>query len=175
VEEEMKKNVIISLIVMLVLGLSLIGCENPTETKEVYEPIAPVTNYSTLSELIEAEEGAFFQNASRSLRFFPDGDFQVFGMGLFNDIFPSPAGFGGGLAYETTYGSRYILDGNTIKIYRKSDTNDAAPFYTITYTLEGHTLTITGKTAGAAAAPNNTAVPTGAYSYGKLPFYHPEV
>jgi hypothetical protein len=161
---------------MLVLGLSLIGCENPTETKEVYEPIAPNPNYSTLGELIDAEGGAFFQSAaSRSLRFFPNGDFQVFNMGLFMDIFPSPAGFGGGLVNEPVYGSRYILDGNTIKIYRKSDTNDAAPFYTIEYTLKGHILTIIKKTAGAAAAPNNTAVPLGNYSYGKLPYFHPEV
>jgi hypothetical protein len=157
----MKKNVIISVIVMLVLGLSLIGCENPTETKEVYEPIAPVPDW-TLSELIAQEEGALFQSSSRSLRFFGDGGFQVFSMGLSS-----------ALQNVNTVGSRYIVDGNTIKIYRASDTNDAAPFYTITYTLEQYVLEITAKTAGAGAPPNDTAIPLAKYSYGLVPEYRP--
>jgi hypothetical protein len=153
------KNVAMGLMVMLVLGLALIGCENPT-TEQAYLDVAPAKNL-TLSKLIEEEEGAFFQNASRSLRFFKDGGFQIFNMGLFMNI-----------QTEATYGSRYKIDGDTIKIYRASDT-DEAPFYTITYAVERHTLTLVSKQDGAGTAPNNTQIPLGKYSYGKLPYYRP--
>jgi hypothetical protein len=155
---------------MLVLGVGLIGCSNPTETEEKYSPIAPMADYSTLSELIAAEGGAFFQGGTRSLRFFEDGGFQVFSIGLSS-----------ALQSANTHGSRYIIDENTIKIYRATDA-DAAPFYTMTYTLEQSTLLITGKTNGAGNAPTNTQIPVydsanpsnvGKYSYGILPVYRP--
>jgi hypothetical protein len=156
------KNIAMGLIVMMFLGSALVGCDNPT-TEVGYFEIAPAKDL-TLSELITEEGGGFFQNATRSLRFFDDGDFQVFNMGLFMSIQAEP-----------THGSRYIIDGNTIKIYRKADTNDAAPFYTITYTLKQHTFEIVSKQNGAGTAPTNAQIPLGNYSYGKLPFYHPDV
>ncbi|MDR2479380.1 MAG: hypothetical protein LBD48_08725 [Treponema sp.] len=155
------KNVAMGLMVMLVLGLALVGCDNPTTTETGYFDVAPVKDL-TLSKLIEEEKGAFFQGATRSLRFFDDGGFQVFNMGLFMNI-----------QNQNTFGSRYIVDGDTIKIYRTADTDDALPFYTLTYTLAQHTLEITAKTNGAGNAPNNTQIPLGEYSYGKLPFYRP--
>jgi hypothetical protein len=154
------KKIAMGLIVLLVLGFTLVGCDNPT-TDVGYFEIAPVKDL-TLSELIAEEEGAFFQNATRSLRFFADGGFQVFNMGLFMSIQPG-----------NTHGSRYIIDGTTIKIYRASDTNDAAPFYTITYTLKQHTFTIVSKQDGAGTAPTNAQIPNGTYSYGKLPYFRP--
>jgi hypothetical protein len=153
------KNVAMGLMVMLVLGLALVGCDNPT-TEKAYVDVAPAKNL-TLSKLIEEEEGAFFQNASRSLRFFKDGGFQVFNMGLFMNI-----------QSEATYGSKYKIDGNTIKIYRASDA-DATPFYTITYSIDRHTLTLESKQDGAGTAPNNADLPLTKYSYGKLPYFRP--
>jgi hypothetical protein len=137
---------------------ALIGCDNPTTTEEGYFDVAPVENL-TLSQLIDKDGGALFQNASRSVRLFKDGDFAVFNMGLF--MFRQA---------EATYGKRYKLDGDTIKVYRTDDADDA-PFYTITYTLEEHTLTISKKTNGAGTAPDNTNLPLGKYSFGKLPAY----
>lgn len=157
------KNVITGLIVMLVSGFALIGCSNPTETERKYlDPdLVPVANYSTLSELIAVEGGAHFQSPSRSLRFFADGGFQVFSMGLSSS-----------LQNVNNYGSRYIVAGNTIKIYRAADA-DAAPFYTITYTLNRETLTIVSKADGAGTAPTNANLPVVAYSQGILPEYRP--
>jgi hypothetical protein len=155
-EEEMK-NVVIGLIVMLALGSSLIGCDNPANTEEKYLDVKPIADL-TLPELIDEEGGALFQNASRSLRFFGDGTFQVFNMGLF--MFMQDA---------ATYGSKYVIDGNTIKIYRAADP-ETTPFYTITYTLTQHNLQIVSKTE---TAPDNTNLPLGTYSYGMLPQYKP--
>jgi hypothetical protein len=130
---------------------ALIGCENGTTT------VAPVE--MSLSQLIENEGGVLFQNASRSVRLFDNGDFAIFNIGLFMSKQPDAA-----------YGSKYKLDGNTIQVYRSSDAENA-PFYTIAFTLRGHTLTIDGKGDGAGTAPDNTNLPLGKYSYGKLPFY----
>jgi hypothetical protein len=154
------KNKAMGFVVILVLGLALVGCDNPTTTEVDYFDVAPDEDL-TLSALIEKEEGAFFQSATRSIRFFKDGGFQVFNMGLFMSI-----------QAENTYGSKYAIDGDTIKIYRKDDA-DAAPFYTIAYTLKQHTLEITNKTDGAGTAPTNAQLPAGKYSYGKLPYYRP--
>jgi hypothetical protein len=155
------KNVATGLIVMLVFGLALVGCDNPTEEVGYFD-VVPVKDL-TLSELIEEEGGAFFQNANnKSLRFFEDGEFQVFGIGLFMTQ-----------QDPNTYGSRYKVDGNTINIYRPDDTDDANPFYTISYTLVQHTLTIVSKTDGAGPAPNDTNLPPTYYSYGKLPYFRP--
>jgi hypothetical protein len=156
------KNIAMGLIVILVLGAALIGCENPTAEEVGYFEIAPVEEL-TLKDLIDKEEGAFFQSSTRSLRFFKDGGFQVFNMGLFMNI-----------QSADIHGSRYIVDGDTIKIYRASD-DDAAPFYTIKYTLTQHTLEIVSKANGAGDAPTDPQIPRGKYSYGKLPFYRPEV
>jgi len=160
------RNKAIGLLAMLVLGLALVGCSDPTEYE--YLDVKPFEDV-TLSELIAAEEGAFFQNQTRSLRFFADGGLQVFSMGLTMDIVPA-------------LGAKYKLVGNdTIEVYRATDA-DGTPFYKLTYTLSGNVLTLTGKTNGAGNAPSETELATrptetnpnaNKYSKGKLPVFRP--
>jgi len=169
------------LAVMVVLGLALAACDGGTITKTVDLPpgVAPEYTDVTLQTFINGKGGALFQDwGNRSFRFFVDGGYQSFAIGL-----------GPSQTAATQVGERYIIGTWTdtavtpnvthdaIMFYRPADTDDADPGWIMLYTFDTmYNLTFTRVVRGAAGA----AVPTAAnfpvnlpLSYGKIPYYRP--
>jgi len=161
--------------VLVVMGFLLISCENETLTETVSVPlnveVSPDYKDFTLQQFINGMNGALFQNhATRSLRFFPDGGFQSFSVGLSS-----------GLGAAGTYGSRYeigtaTVSGDEVDVIRLYNGTATTPMCTVRYVFEdfcitfpsvGAADTIQG-TMSAGYLPRNVK-----YSYAKVPYYRP--
>jgi len=141
------KNKAICFAIVLLLAFTMASCgEDEMVTRYVFPGLRPEPQRS-LQEIIDFNGGAHFQNHFNiSLRFFSDGYFQRWGIGLFAPM----QGAG-------TSGNRFRIAGDTIFFY--FDPADGPPAtahrHALRYRMEGTNLIFVEAIDGAATAPTD--------------------
>lgn len=168
------------LAVMLVLSIGFVSCGDTIYRYRYIDTVQPMPDM-TLAELIDvSDRGVQFQNfATRSLRFYRDGRFMIFAMGLGPARQPITGVNNVGLSFRVMSESVvYIFDAHPVPAI------GTPPAYSFTYTLDGNVLTVHSLAAGTRPPPNaatfprqpapgTEGAPLGIYTLGQLPWFIP--
>ena len=141
------KNKATGFVIVFILAFAMASCgEDEIVTRYVFPGLHPEPA-RTLQELIDFHGGVHYQNhVNISLRFFPDGTFQRWSIGL-----------GVSMQAAGTSGNRYRIDGDRIFFYFDPVGEDPAttPRHSLSFRMEGTNLIFVEGFAGTAAAPTD--------------------